>query len=247
MADVRTSMLKGDDMMKQKVEGVRLWPGGEDVANFSMNNDSVRKTSTAEKKAQELFHTETRARAFYQSQMCGKLNEEMQGFISRQDMVFIATSDRRGNPDCSFRAGLPGFVKVMDAKTLCFPEYRGNGVMASVGNILDNPRIGMIFMDFYKSTVGLHVNGNAQVVKNKDIQKFEAFPPDKGEGASTAEGPHPECWVLIEVEEAYIHCSKHVPLLKKLTKRRHWGTDEERHKGGNFFNVPSSETKKANK
>ena len=50
----------------------------------------------------------------------------------------------------------------------------------------------------------------------------------------------PERWVVVEVEEAYIHCSKHIPLLKKLDKRIHWGTDDETHKGGDYFKVKNS-------
>ena len=52
---------------------------------------------------------------------------------------------------------------------------------------------------------------------------------------SKEEGTAPERWILITVEEAYIHCSKHIPHLKKLDKKIHWGTDKETHKGGDFF------------
>ncbi len=202
-----------------------------------MEGDETRKISAAEQKAQALFHSVTRAKVFYQNQMVGELNQEMQDFIQRQDMVFIATSDKQGNPDCSFRAGPPGFLKVLDEKRLCFPEYRGNGVMASVGNILDNPKIGMVFFDFYESTVGLHVNGHAQIVKNSEMQTLGQTYQGIFEGNKKVGERHAECWVLIEVEEAYIHCSKHIPLLKKMPKSRHWGTDEERYKGGDFFHV----------
>jgi len=89
--------------------------------------------SKGEHQAQEAFGTTRRALTFYNKQMLVYLNPLMREFIARQEMVFIATADAQGACDCSFRAGLPGFVHVLDDTTLAYPEYRGNGVMASVG------------------------------------------------------------------------------------------------------------------
>ena len=125
--------------------------------------------SQGEHQAQEAFGTTRRALTFYNKQMLNALNPLMREFILRQEMVFIATADAQGACDCSFRAGLPGFVHVLDDTTLAYPEYRGNGVMASVGNIVENPHIGMIFIDFFQSTVGLHVNGKARIVDNEAL------------------------------------------------------------------------------
>jgi predicted pyridoxine 5'-phosphate oxidase superfamily flavin-nucleotide-binding protein len=86
-----------------------------------------------------------------------------QEFIAHQEMLFIATANSAGACDCSFRAGSPRFVHVLDEKSLAFPESRGNGVLASGGNIVENPHVGMIFLDFEQTTVRLHVNGLAQV------------------------------------------------------------------------------------
>ena len=191
--------------------------------------------STGEHQAQEEFGTTRRALTFYNKQMLPYLNPLMREFIARQEMVFIATADAQGACDCSFRAGLPGFVHVLDDKTLSYPEYRGNGVMASVGNILENPHIGMIFIDFFQSTVGLHVNGKARVVDNEALLARLDVTPEMITATQTTGGRRPERWMLVEVEEAYIHCSKHVPLLQKLSKEIHWGTDDEHYKGGDAF------------
>ncbi len=120
--------------------------------------------SSAERQAQERFGTFGRATAFYSNQVLSRLNQSMQEFIARMEMAFIATADAHGNCDSSFRAGPPGFVQVLDDTTLAYPEYRGNGVLASVGNILENPHIGVMFIDYYQTTVGLHVNGRARVL-----------------------------------------------------------------------------------
>jgi predicted pyridoxine 5'-phosphate oxidase superfamily flavin-nucleotide-binding protein len=195
--------------------------------------------SEGERRAQHMFGTGRRAMAFYQNQMMRELNINMQEFIARQEMVFIATADARGTCDCSFRAGTPGFIQILNSTTLAYPEYRGNGVMASVGNILENPQIGLMFVDFTQSTVGLHLNGKAQVITNDDIVRFPHATASLIDEATIGGGRHPECWIVIDVEEAYIHCSKHIPLLKKLDKPIHWGTDDEHLKGGNFFKVDS--------
>ena len=196
--------------------------------------------SKGEHQAQKEFGTTRRAMAFYNKQMLNSLNPLMREFIARQEMVFIATADAHGECDCSFRAGLPGFVQVFDDKTLAYPEYRGNGVMASVGNIMENPRIGMIFIDFFRSTVGLHVNGKARVVDNEALRARLDVTPEILTTIRTTGGRCPERWIVVEVEEAYIHCSKHVPLLQKLDKSIHWGTDDERAKGGDAFKAKAS-------
>ena len=191
--------------------------------------------SKGEHQLQEELGTTRKARAFYKQQMLDYLNPFMREFISSQQMVFIATSDSKGECDCSFRSGLPGFVHVLDDKTLAYPEYRGNGVLASLGNIRENPNIGMIFIDFFENTIGLHVNGKAEVVKNEKLLQKDNLTEGIIRDIQDTSGRKPEYWVLVQVDEAYIHCSKHIPLLKKMDKEIHWGTDQKKFKGGNFF------------
>ena len=193
--------------------------------------------TVGEQQAQEMMRSTTRALAFYQHQVYPELNPLMQRYITSQEMVCIATSDSKGECDASFRAGTRGFIHVLDARTLLYPEYRGNGVMASVGNILENPHVGMMFFDFFESTVGLHVNGTAKVVLPQDLERFLEERKVSLEKLADPKGPKPECWVWVQVQEAFIHCSKHIPLLEKCNKHIHWGTDDERCKAGNFFNV----------
>jgi predicted pyridoxine 5'-phosphate oxidase superfamily flavin-nucleotide-binding protein len=193
--------------------------------------------SNGEKMAQSLYSTTKRALAFYDKQMLDSLNQAMKDFILRQEMVFIATSDASGECDSSFRAGLPGFIRVLDEKTLIYPEYRGNGVMASIGNIMDNNHIGMMFIDFFESTVGLHVNGTAQILENDQLLVLTNLPDSVLSDLKAKGVRKPERWIKVSVLEAYIHCSKHVPLLAKLDKKIHWGTDNSIHKGGDYFGV----------
>ena len=189
--------------------------------------------SEGERILQKKVGSENKASAFYDKQMLDYLNPYMRKFILKQEMVFIATADSKGECDCSFRAGKQGFVRILNEKMLLCPEYRGNGVMASMGNILENPHIGMTFIDFFENTIGLHVNGKAKIVENDELLADKTL--DGVANSIQEEGTAPERWILITVEEAYIHCSKHIPRLKKLDKKIHWGTDKETHKGGDFF------------
>ena len=189
--------------------------------------------SEGERILQKKVGSENKASAFYDKQMLDYLNPYMRKFILKQEMVFIATADSKGECDCSFRAGKQGFVRVLNEKTLLCPEYRGNGVMASMGNILENSHIGMTFIDFFETTIGLHVNGKAKIVENDELLADKTL--DGVANSIQEEGTAPERWILITVEEAYIHCSKHIPHLKKLDKKIHWGTNKETHKGGDFF------------
>ncbi|HSE58400.1 MAG TPA: pyridoxamine 5'-phosphate oxidase family protein [Nitrospiraceae bacterium] len=191
--------------------------------------------SPGERRAQASFGTAGRADQFYNNQVLAYLNPHMREFIARQEMVCIATAGADGACDCSLRSGPPGFVQVVDDKTLVYPEYRGNGVFASVGNILENPRIGLLFVDYFQSTVGLHVNGTARVLSNDDILSRPDGPASLAEAAKQRGGRRPECWIAVGIEEAYIHCSKHVPLLAKRDKPLAWGTDDEAAKGGDYF------------
>src|ERR687886_2824326 len=132
--------------------------------------------SIGEHHLQAQFGTPARARGFYDHQMLDHLNERMQEFVGRMEMVFIATADGSGEADCSFRAGPPGFVCVLDERTLVYPEYRGNGVMGSLGNIAENGHVGLLFIDFCGDAIGLHVNGRASIVESTDLLMQRTVP-----------------------------------------------------------------------
>src|SRR5256885_16623012 len=71
-------------------------------------------------------------------------------FIESRDMFFLATADVDGRPNCSYKGGDPGFVRVVDEHTLAFPNYDGNGMYLSMGNVLKNPNVGLLFIDFQR-------------------------------------------------------------------------------------------------
>jgi predicted pyridoxine 5'-phosphate oxidase superfamily flavin-nucleotide-binding protein len=160
-----------------------------------------------ERQLQDRLGTRERADAFHARQTLRHLNDTMRDFIGRQEMMFLATADAAGDCDSTFRAGPPGFVRVLDEQHLSWPEYRGNGVMASLGNITENAHVGLLFIDF-REAIGLHVNGTAEIVEDPDEQ------------ADTPAGQRARLWVVTRVEEAYIHCAKHIPRLAKIPRQR---------------------------
>jgi uncharacterized protein len=83
-------------------------------------------------------------------------------FVAACDMFFLATADAEGRPQCSYKGGDPGFVRVLDPHTLAFPNYDGNGMYLSTGNALANPHVGLLFIRFDIQR-RMRVNGEASV------------------------------------------------------------------------------------
>lgn len=83
-------------------------------------------------------------------------------FIEARDMFFIATADQAGQPQCSYKGGDPGFVRVADATTLAFPLYDGNGMFLTAGNLVEHPSVGLLFIDFENGS-RLRLNGDASI------------------------------------------------------------------------------------
>ncbi|MEH7107468.1 pyridoxamine 5'-phosphate oxidase family protein [Bacillus sp. JJ1764] len=195
--------------------------------------------SRGEHLLQEQFGTTKRASSFYENQMLNYLNNKMIEFISKQGMMFVATADANGNCDSTFRAGSNGFVRVIDDSTIIYPEYKGNGVMASLGNIIENPHVGLMFIDFFENNIGLHVNGKAAIIENSQLRSYN-IPEEIINDIKEKEGNKPERWVMVKVDEAYIHCSKHIPKLQQMDKKIYWGTDNEEQKNGDYFKTKQS-------
>lgn len=90
------------------------------------------------------------------------IGEPYRSFIESRDLFFLATVDPQGRPQCSYKGGEPGFVRVVDQHTIAFPVYDGNGMFLSVGNLVANPDVGLLFIDLEGGT-RLRFNGVASV------------------------------------------------------------------------------------
>ncbi len=131
------------------------------------------------------------------------LDGECAKFIASARFFFISTADSQGNCDCSFRGTEDGgdgkplpAALALDEKTLLFPDYSGNRVYNSLGNILVNPHIGMLFIDF-PSARRLRVNGAAEIIEDPDthISHWE----------------HALRYVRVQVNQVFWNCSKRIP------------------------------------
>ncbi len=110
---------------------------------------------------------------------------------------FLATSDDSGRCDCSFKGGGPGLIRVLDEHRFVFPDFDGNGAFMSLGNILCNPRVGCLFIDFTDGA-RLRINGTASI---HETGEFAELFPDAARV------------VLVQVEQVVPNCSRHIPRL----------------------------------
>lgn len=130
-------------------------------------------------------------------------------FIESASFFFLATADAEGGPDCSFKGGAPGFVRVVSDTELVFPDYDGNGMFKSLGNVLANPRVGLLFLRTGEKRGRLRVNGRAEL--SFDEPALAAIPGAQILVRVTAEHIFPNCPRYIprlEVKEESIYVPK---------------------------------------
>ncbi|HSW05906.1 pyridoxamine 5'-phosphate oxidase family protein [Aquabacterium sp.] len=95
--------------------------------------------------------------------------DDDRAFIESRALFFLASADEQGRPDCSYKGGAPGFVRVTAPDELAFPSYDGNGMFRSLGNVLVNPAVGLLFIDF-ESPRRLRVNGHATIAEDDPLR-----------------------------------------------------------------------------
>src|SRR5205814_992285 len=100
-----------------------------------------------------------------------QFTDEDKSFIENCIYFFIATADASGRPDCSFKGGAPGFVRVTAPSELAFPDYDGNGMFKSLGNIDINPHVGLLFIAMHGKPQRLRVNGTARVERDDPLMQ----------------------------------------------------------------------------
>lgn len=111
---------------------------------------------------QDRFDTRRLADRIEERLVLDRIGDDDKAFIESLDMFFLATSDSDNQPSCSYKGGEPGFVRVVDPGTLAFPTYDGNGMFLSMGNLAQNHRVGMLFIDFLRPK-RLRISGEASV------------------------------------------------------------------------------------
>jgi predicted pyridoxine 5'-phosphate oxidase superfamily flavin-nucleotide-binding protein len=111
---------------------------------------------------QDRFDTRRLADRLAETLAHSEFTDEDRAFIEARAFFFLATTDADGFPECSYKGGAAGFVRVLDAKTLVFPSYDGNGMFKSLGNVCASGKVGLLFLDF-ESPKRIRVNGTATI------------------------------------------------------------------------------------
>ena len=114
------------------------------------------------RRLQDRFDTRRLADRLVERTVRAHIDADDRAFIERVDMFFLASADAQGRPQCSYKGGEPGFVRVLDEATIAFPSYDGNGMYLSLGNALQNPHVGLLFVDFERQK-RLRLNGIASI------------------------------------------------------------------------------------
>jgi predicted pyridoxine 5'-phosphate oxidase superfamily flavin-nucleotide-binding protein len=146
------------------------------------------------RRLQRQFDTERLADRIEERLFRTALTDDDRAFIERLDLFFLATVNSRGEPSCSYKGGDPGFVRVLDAGTLAFPSYDGNGMYLSMGNVAANGHVGMLFIDL-SSPKRLRVNGSAR------IEPAESVAPRFSEAQFV---------VIVSIREVFPNCPRYI-------------------------------------
>ncbi|MBK7977238.1 MAG: pyridoxamine 5'-phosphate oxidase family protein [Deltaproteobacteria bacterium] len=150
---------------------------------------------SAESRAlQDRFDTRRLADRLAEIKVHHELTDADRAFIEAQDLFFLATVDGAGQPSCSYKGGDPGFVTVLDATTLAFPSYDGNGMYLSMGNVDQTGRVGLLFVDFERQR-RMRVEGVAELVFEGDLLRRY---------------PECQCVVVVRATAIYPNCPRYV-------------------------------------
>lgn len=121
-------------------------------------------------------------------------------YIESRDMFFLATADEQGRPNVSYKGGDPGLVRVVDDRTLAFPSYNGNGMYLSMGNLLKNPSVGILFVDF-EGRDRMRVNGDASIDFSDELISW---------------WPEAQFVVRVRAREIFPNCPRYVHRYEKV-------------------------------
>jgi uncharacterized protein len=138
------------------------------------------------------------------------IDEDDRAFIEGCDMFFIATADAEGRPQCSYKGGEPGFVRVLDERTIAFPVYDGNGMYLTAGNALVNPQVGLLFIDFERRR-RMRLNGVASVTEADPL---------------LAEFPEAQLVMRVEATEVFPNCPRYIHEYRLVQRSRFVPHDE---------------------
>ena len=158
----------------------------------------------ANRRLQDRFDTRRLADRLDDRTVRDHIDDDDRAFIEARDMFFLATADEAGKPQCSYKGGDPGFVRVLDEQTIAFPSYDGNGMYLSVGNVLVNPDVGLLFVDF-EGRKRLRLNGIASVADDDPL---------------LADYPEAQLVVRVHATEVFPNCPRYIHEYRLVSRSR---------------------------
>jgi predicted pyridoxine 5'-phosphate oxidase superfamily flavin-nucleotide-binding protein len=156
------------------------------------------------RRLQDRFDTRRVADLLDRKKVAAVIEDSDREFIERMDMVFVATADADGRPNCSYKGGDPGFVRVLDERTIALPNYDGNGMYLTWGNVLVNPEVGLLFVDWERQR-RLRVNGTASVDEDDPL---------------LADYPEAQFIVRVQVREVFPNCPRYIHRMQLVERSR---------------------------
>ncbi len=166
--------------------------------------------SDASRKLQDRFDTRRLADRIEERIVRDHIDEGDRAFIEARDMFFIATTDEEGQPQCSYKGGEPGFVRVLDDTTIAFPIYDGNGMYLTAGNLVATKKVGLLFIDF-EGRKRMRLNGVATVAADDPL---------------VAEYPEAQLVVRVSATEVFPNCPRYIHEYKLVKRSRFVPTAE---------------------
>jgi predicted pyridoxine 5'-phosphate oxidase superfamily flavin-nucleotide-binding protein len=156
------------------------------------------------RKLQDRFDTRRLADRIEERIVRDRIDDDDRAFIEARDMFFIATVDEEGQPQCSYKGGEPGFVRVLDERTIAFPIYNGNGMYLTAGNLLATKKVGLLFIDF---------EGRSRIRLNGEASVDEADP-------LLTEYPEAQLIVRVAATEVFPNCPRYIHEYKLVSRSR---------------------------
>ena len=146
------------------------------------------------------FESQALADRLYERLRHDRFTDADKAFIEGLPFFFLATADAQGRPDCSYKGGDPGFVRILAPDRLVFPDYDGNGMFRSLGNVEVNPHVGLLFLGVGAKPARLRVNGVARVLR---------------EDPQMAEWPGAQLLVEVTPSDIFPNCPRYIPELEQ--------------------------------
>jgi predicted pyridoxine 5'-phosphate oxidase superfamily flavin-nucleotide-binding protein len=151
---------------------------------------------------QDRFDTRRLADRLAEVTVHDRFTPDDKAFIERLDLFFLATVDESGQPTCSYKGGDPGFITVVDDRTLVFPNYDGNGMYLSMGNVAATRRVGLLFVDFERQR-RMRVDGHAEL---------------RHDPAELARYPEAQFLVQVHADRIYPNCPRYIHKYQRVER-----------------------------